>query len=208
MKKLIILTLVIAQVTTLTIFLQKVSNLENARDALILEVSELTSDLAESQELRTESTTLALPKEVNLKGVENELVSASKQESLESPTNDEVEVTEEKSTQDEKGYANMDNVSEIFETEQTDFNWAMKYENNIESLFINSDALSEIGLVSSECRASACKILISRSNNGGFRDAVAFQNEIKKEEWGGYSGFSFEFGNEGQEEYMTLWVKR
>jgi hypothetical protein len=102
----------------------------------------------------------------------------------------------------------MENISSIFLEEQTDYSWAIPFENNIGKLFHDSEKMANMGFISSECRTSSCKVLFTRSYKGALVDAGTFLNEFSNKAWSEHTGFSFEFGKEGHEEYVTIWIKR
>jgi len=202
MNKSLIVALIVLLIVSFAIFLQKFSNLEMERNALLLRVSTLENRISELNMQNFEATSLPQLVTANIEPDQSKMEPVSnKNTRLNMPTEDAL-------TTEAQDLADMDDISNAFESELTDLNWAIEYEKNIEELFNQSEKLSDMGLVSSECRSTTCKIVVTRSNRGAFLDANAFSSEKIKKQWGGYSGFSFEFGKEGQEEYLTLWVKR
>ena len=204
MKNSIIAALIILQIVSITFFTNKLSSYSQQIDLLSSENIALQSKLQKVRSsLRELSNSTPIDQKITLNAtpLKNNIDSNSREIKPSIPNNNHL-------SNSDSEIDTLDTTPEEFTQEETDLNWAITHEENIEILFVNSENLSEIGLVSVECRKTACKIMATRSNKGTFLDANTFNTEISKQDWHKNNAFSFNFGGEGAEEFVTFWIKR
>jgi len=204
MKNSIITALIILQIVSIAFFTNKLSGYSQKLDLLISENLALESKLQKANSSLTEladSTPIDQEIILNSTPLKSNIDSNSREIKPSIPNNNQL-------SNNDSEIETLDTTPEEFAQEETDLNWAIEHEENIENLFVNSENLSEIGLVSVECRKTACKIMATRSNKGTFLDANTFNTEISKQDWHKNNAFSFNFGGEGAEEFVTFWIKR
>jgi len=203
----LIYMLLVIQLAIIVFFIFKNTSLTKQRKMMNQEIDKLKSEMRSK-----------LPvKECNLTSTNNQLETEEKNKNSE-PTkeeflrsfpkkNDDVVLVKSKNGID---LSSVEYRKKIFNEEETDIEWAVEYEEQINTMLNSSENLSEMGFVHLECRTSGCLLILARSARGAFTDYNIFTDELRKQEWRKKSNgvVSFSFGKKNEEEYIEFFIAK